>query len=254
MTGRILVFAGTIEGRYLGEFFSAQGIDGEFSVATGYGKELLEGIPNIRISEGRMNYEQMVEKFKTEGYSLIIDATHPYAVEVTRNIKSACDDLGIKYIRLLREETELDFSGIIEVETMEEAVAWLNTNDEKALITTGSKELKKYTKVNNYKERLFPRILPTKESLDLAISAQIPSKNIICMQGPFTFEMNIATMEQFGCTLMVSKNTGKQGGMEGKIEILKKGFRLLIIGRPVHEEGMSFNQVIEYISQSKISK
>lgn len=251
MTNSILVFAGTIEGRKLGEFFSKEGIDGEFSVATSYGKELLEDIPNIRILEGRLTLEDMIKKFKTQGYTLIIDATHPYAVEVTANIKKACDVLNIRHIRLLREETQLNSSNIVEVDTMEEAIKWLNTNDEKALLTTGSKELKKYMEVNNYKERLFPRILPTKESLDLALEAEIPSRNIICMQGPFTYEMNIATMEQFKCKIMVSKNTGKQGGMDGKIQILKKGFKLLIIGRPAQEEGLSFKEVTKILKDLK---
>ncbi len=248
----MLVFAGTWEGHKLAEHFENHGYSGEFCVATEYGGEILKmgkASSSIKILEGRMMPEAMEEKLRNTAYDLIIDATHPYAVVVTENLKEACKKTSREYVRLLRRETELEGEGIVQVKDIEEAVEFLNSIDDKVLLTTGSKDLSRFAEVDNFKERLFPRILPSHESLDLALNAGIPSKNIICMQGPFSADLNIATMKQFGCKFLVSKNTGKAGGMEDKLKCIDAGYKLLIIGRPNKEEGLNLEEVIDKVDQ-----
>ncbi len=246
---KALVFAGTWEGHMLADYFTRQGYKGDFCVATEYGSEIMPESEGVRILEGRLSREEMTALMEQGGYELVIDATHPYAVIVTEYIKEACKAADKEYVRLLRTDVDVNIPGVTHVEDIEEAITVLNSSEEKVLLTTGSKDLMTYSKVKDYKERLYPRILPSHESLELALGAGIPSKNIICMQGPFTKEMNLATMKQFGCTLMLSKNTGKQGGMEDKLACIQEGFSLIVIGRPTPEEGHSFAQVIEIVDR-----
>ncbi|MBO5473037.1 MAG: precorrin-6A/cobalt-precorrin-6A reductase [Lachnospiraceae bacterium] len=111
---KCIIFAGTSEGRQLYEFCAAHRIASVFCVATDYGRELLrETGASAEILAGRMDAEEMLSFFRKENPSLIIDATHPYAVEVTANIRKAaeryCREEGIAdrvYYRVLRELTE----------------------------------------------------------------------------------------------------------------------------------------------------
>ena len=68
-----------------------------FCVATAYGEELLEQTEEIRVHTGRMDEIQMqaciLELMKT-GLQAVIDATPSHAVDVTENLKRACEAAG----------------------------------------------------------------------------------------------------------------------------------------------------------------
>ena len=105
----IVLFAGTTEGRRLSEYLSEAGVAHTVCVATEYGKIVLEEAPGRNIHCGRMNEEQM-ESFLAQGdYSCVVDATHPYATEVTENIRAAAEQQKLAYFRLKREEGEKVF-------------------------------------------------------------------------------------------------------------------------------------------------
>lgn len=65
-------------------------------------------------------------------------------------------------------------------------------------------------------------------------------KHLIGMQGPFSMELNAAMLRQFDCKYLVTKDTGKAGGFQEKIDAaLSCGTVPVIIGRPLKEEGLS---------------
>ena len=101
---KFLLFAGTTEGRTLYERLSARGVEMDISVATEYGKELIEPLGG-RIYSGRMTEEEMEGRIRAGGYGAVVDATHPYADIVTQNIRKACQETETLYIRLLRKES-----------------------------------------------------------------------------------------------------------------------------------------------------
>lgn len=243
---RILVFAGTYEGHRLADAFAGRGWQNraDFCVATEYGSEVLTDIPGLSVLEGRMDADAMEALMKRNAYGLVIDATHPYASVVTENIHSACLAQSIPYLRLLRDEGSTDRDGVVEVDSIEEAVAFLNRTDDRVLLTTGAKELQKYSALKNIGERAAARVLPSAESIESCIRAGIAPKHIIAMQGPFTKEMNLATMRQYGCRWLVTKNTGKPGGFNDKLACLEAGYGIIVIGRPSAETGYSFEEVM----------
>ena len=243
---KILVFAGTFEGHALAKFFDQKhwNLRADFCVATEYGTEVLGDIKGLSIIEGRLDQGQMEVLLKSGQYGLVIDATHPYAAGVTENIQSSCREIGIEYIRLLRREGFFDDPGVTTVGSVEEAVAFLLKTEGKILLTTGSKELSKYGRLSG---RVIARVLPSAESLRLCAEAGIPSKDIICMQGPFTKEMNLATMQQYGCRWLVTKNTGKPGGFDDKAALCREGYKIVVINRPSQEKGLSLEETIEKV-------
>ncbi|MEG1469141.1 MAG: precorrin-6A reductase [Anaerovoracaceae bacterium] len=240
---RVLVFSGTYEGHKLAEFCQGKGYQIDMCVATEYGEEVISHIEGINILKGRLDTEEIVDLIKEKQYEMVIDATHPYATLVTENIKKACDTASCKYYRLAREEEAINIAGVTEVNTIAEAVEILNQNESNVLLTTGAKELGKYKDISNLEKRVFARVLPSVESINSCKSLGLPSSNIICMQGPFLKEMNLATAKQFNCKYLVTKNTGKPGGLLDKLSCAESGIGIIVIKRPKDEEGNSLGEI-----------
>ena len=99
----ILIFGGTTEGRILAECLAESGISHTLCVATEYGESVLNENPWMKIHRGRMDADQIREFIEQEKFAAVVDATHPYADVVTRNIKSAMTEMKIPYFRLKRE-------------------------------------------------------------------------------------------------------------------------------------------------------
>ena len=95
----ILIFAGTTEGRKLAEYASEHDINCYVSTATEYGKSILGDLKGIECISGRMDETEIEDFVKDHDIHLVIDATHPFAVKVTKNIRSACQTADIQYIR-----------------------------------------------------------------------------------------------------------------------------------------------------------
>jgi precorrin-6A/cobalt-precorrin-6A reductase len=245
----VLVFAGTSEGHALAKWAVQRRAEAhiDFSVATEYGEEVLKDLKGINILEGRMGLEEMEELILKKSYDLIIDATHPYARDVTENIKEAAENTGVKRLRLVREEKETLPDNVVVKASAEEAAVFLNKSDEGVLLATGSKDLNVFSEVRGFKDRFVARVLPSEKSIRACLEAGLPSKRIICMQGPFSLEMNLATLRQYGLVTLVTKSSGKAGGFDEKIACADYGFRVIVIGRPAEETGLSLDEVIKVL-------
>ncbi|MGI6028125.1 MAG: precorrin-6A reductase [Candidatus Heteroscillospira sp.] len=241
---RVLLFGGTSEGRVLASRLRDEGIDHLVCVATEYGAELLpEG---VKSHTGRLDAEAM-KALMRGGFDCVVDATHPYAAEVTKNIRAAAGEAGLNYLRLLRESDAED--GCIKAQNMAEAAQLLRNMPGNVLLTTGSKELAPFA-VPGLLERCCPRVLPTADSLEKCLSLGFPPAHIICMQGPFTREMNMATIGQFDIKVLLTKDSGGYGGFRDKAEAAREcGCALLVVERPTEETGYSMEQVMDYIRE-----
>ena len=142
---QILIFAGTTEGRQLIERLCQYHIQIHACVATEYGKEVLPHSKQITIHAQRMDSAQMEDFLSAHAFDCVVDATHPYAVEVTQNIQSACTNKSVPYLRLLRENSE--YENCVFVSNTQECISYLNQTSGAVLLTTGSKELAAYTNV-----------------------------------------------------------------------------------------------------------
>ncbi|WP_028828768.1 precorrin-6A reductase [Proteocatella sphenisci] len=255
---KAFVFAGTTEGREAAVFLAQRGIDTRAFTATDYGLEVLSGaargLDNIVIESGRLSEDEISSMLlECKDAKIVIDATHPYATQVTQNIRKACMDTDTRYIRVLRKSTFTETSseefgaesgfheGITVLSDAQAVCDWANLEEntgKKILLTTGSKDLKIYSQIKNYSERVYPRILSDLDSLANAIELGYKKSNIICMQGPFSVEMNMALIEATGANVLVTKDTGAAGGFDSKLEAAAlKGIEALVIGRPADENG-----------------
>ena len=191
----------------------------------------------------------MEELFSREKYDLLVDATHPYAQIVTENLVQACKNTETPYLRLLRESAQIGEQGIF-VQSTEEAAAFLNTTEGNILLTTGSKELGKFQHITGFADRVYARVLPMENSLELCRQAGLAPAHILAMQGPFSQEMNVAMLRMVQAQYLVTKESGTRGGFQEKAEAARRaGAKLLVIGRPPQQEGLSYEQVVKHLQE-----
>lgn len=241
----ICVFAGTTEGRRLVEQLKDTGLRLYVCVATQYGETLVPQAGNVTVSAKRLTREDMEALFSAEKFSVVVDATHPYAAEVTQNIKGACASAGTEYLRLNRAGGT-DIEGAVYVGSISEAADYLKGTEGCVLIATGSKELVPYTEIEGYRERLYVRVLPTVESVSACEKSGIAPSHIIAMQGPFSKELNRELIRATGAKFLVTKDSGSSGGFLDKIEAAREeGALSVIIGRPPQHEGLSFEEAVQ---------
>ncbi len=248
-----VIFAGTTEGRRLSEILADAGIAHTVCVATEYGEIVMReqtesseavqtgGQPLVNLHRGRMDREQMEEFLRNEGYEIVVDATHPYAKVVTENIRGAVAAIRSSekdakfpiYLRLERQidgaaEAEENVTNIQYFENNADCAKALEDTEGNILLTTGSKELATYCASGRLHDRLYVRILPGRESLELCMEQGIKGRQILALQGPFSTEMNAAILKQYDIRHMVTKNSGRTGGYQEKLEAAK------MLGIPVY--------------------
>ena len=219
----IFIFSGTTEGRELTTQLAERGYDCTVSVATEYGCEVMEMQEGVSVRTGRLNQEQMCMNFRQKKYLCVIDATHPFAGVVSAEIKRACKQEGLPYLRFCRPtewESEEKTKGkpALSFDTAWEAASWLKEREGKILLTTGSKDLSLIAGVIADPSRLYARVLPGVESLQACEKAGIPKPQIIACQGPFSVEMNTALLHFSGARYLLTKETGRAGGFPEKLE------------------------------------
>ena len=237
----------------MAEALCARQIDCMASVATEYGREVMRQQEHLVIREGRMGEPEMEELMRTGTFLAVVDATHPYAVEVTEHIKESAKKTNLPYLRLSRStaaEREIaEHEWMIHtVADTQECVELLSKLPGNILLTTGSKELHAYAAREEIRERLFVRVLPGVESIEICHREQIPGKQIIAMQGPFGTELNEALIRQYDIGVLVTKESGQAGGFPEKIRAAEHTkIPVVMIQNPEQAGGMSMEKVLSEI-------
>ena len=242
---KVILFGGTTEGNETAEFLAEHQVETLVCVATEYGATRMKESPYLRISSTRLDEQAMEALIEAEKPEIVVDATHPYAKEVTANIKAACRAENTEYMRLLRDVTGegSEAADAVFVDSVDEAAEYLAGTEGVIFAATGSKELHKYTVIPGYRERVVARVLSTPGVAAECAELGFQGENLICMQGPFSRELNVAMLKAKKAGYLVTKVTGRAGGYEEKIEAAREaGCVCVIVGRPETEEGMGFYQ------------
>lgn len=256
----VFVLGGTTEGRYIVEYLQSLNISVTISVATCYGEEVLATYKgeHTQILQERLNQKGFESLLKEEKYDLVIDASHPYAKEATLNCKGACNEVGVLYKRIIREDimegwardSTIHTLSILYFDTIEEIVHYLETTTGNVLLTTGSKDLEAYAQLAHFQERLYVRMLPLPQVLAAQLQKGYLMSHFICMQGPFSRALNGTMLEHVKARYMVTKASGDMGGVKEKLEAAQDvGVVVLCLRRPVQEEGMTLETFYKWIKE-----
>ena len=268
---KIVIFSGTTEGRRLSEMLCRSGIEHHVCVATKYGNDVMTKSEKAHVHIGRMDSDGMREYLEANGIKegdTVVDATHPYAAEVSQNIEKTVKELGCVLIRVGRdpggvgedrngESDNIRNSYVNKYKTVEDFAHVADHLNGNILLTTGSKELMKYCSEVSKDTllRSFVRILPSPESIDICENCGINPSNIIAMKGPFSYDMNRALMRDLDIRHLFTKDSGHTGGFEEKVRAADDlSVSVHILTRPGadgRDPGISITEAFEKITGSR---
>ncbi len=246
MKHSVLLFGGTKDGRLLAKEMLAMGYQVHLVVATNCGKEQVhEKEIGIQVHVGRLLAKEMEELYHELNCNLVVDATHPYATEVSKQIQQAFQ--GEPCYRLLREAVEYSYGFL--VDSIEEAIRRVKQGN--ILATTGSKEISKYQPLLGEGKRLYARVLPTKESVEACLAAGLEMDQVITKLGASSLEENLEMIEQYQIQAMITKDGGSTGGFLEKVEACKRSnIALFIVRRPKQDEGSNFEDLVKILKEN----
>ena len=242
----VLIFGGTTEGRLLAEYCLSIGLSADISAATEYGGSLLPG--EMKVYTGRLSAAEMTKLLERSNYYAVIDATHPYAVEVSHNIRIACTAAQTAYYRLIRDPEPVVGES---VKNMAQMISLLNLSEDPILSTLGSKSAEALTAVKDFSSRIWLRMLPSDSIRETCTALGYAPDHLILKRGPFGTAQNIAHIRQSGARILLTKESGKAGGYPEKAAAAAVcGIRMITLCRP-KETGCTMAEIKEILRREK---
>lgn len=251
MIGFIL---GTSEGRKILSLINKYTDEIAVSTATSYGGQLLKEFKIKELNTKPLNKEEMLNWIKFNKIGILVDASHPYAQEVTKIALECADNLKIKYVRYERQGAlqGIDGDDIIRVKDYDEAIEAIKKISGNILNTTGGNNVSKFLDLD-FKYKIIHRILPSPKVLEKIVNMGINIKDIIALQGPISYELEKAFIHQYDAKGILTKDSGIEGGVLEKLKAVRDcNIKLIVIEKPKFDYELSFNYVeslIEFLTK-----
>lgn len=231
----IWVFSGTRDGNELARLLVASGMRVVVSVASQYGEDLVtRDVPGAAVIAGRLGIERRRALLRERRARSIVDATHPHASDMTRQLTQLARELAIDYVRYERPDATLDapVQHCDDVQTAAQVAIALGS---RIFLATGVTQLDQFLKHPGAGERdWYLRMTPDPVQLQRALDAGIQRDHIIAMQGPFSQAFNEALWRDLEIDCVVSKESGEAGGYSAKASAAQAlGIPFIAIRRPV---------------------
>lgn len=245
----ILVLGGTSDSLKICDLLNRLNESYILSVATDYGREISKNYCKD-INVARLDKYDMIKFIRQNNIKIIVDATHPYALEVSKNAIDTSRELGVKYIRYERSSSDiLEHESVIKVGSIKEACDVANKIGENIFLSTGSKNLENFVK-NLKNKNIIARVLPTSEVLKSCENLGLKPHNIVAMKGPFSYDINKQLYKFYNCDLVITKESGVAGGFEEKISAsIDSNIKTIVILRPTLDYPKKINNIEELNSQ-----
>jgi precorrin-6A/cobalt-precorrin-6A reductase len=182
--------------------------------------------------EARGFTEEGLSAFLARGEAdVVLDATHPFAVRITRLAHAACQRQGIPFVRYERPNWEPP-PGTRQVGSFAEAAALLPSLGTRVMLTIGAKQLKHFAHLQS-RLVLIARLLPCVTSLQQALAAGFTPDRLLCLRPPFSQGFNRAVLREYRAEVLVTKASGREGGVVEKVMAARElGLEVVMIRRP----------------------
>jgi precorrin-6A/cobalt-precorrin-6A reductase len=224
----VALIGGTSESRSLAHVLSHEGIPWIATVTTEGGRRLYRDLPG-QVVVTRFSPPSLAQFLQEHGIRVLVDASHPFAQEISQLAMQVTAQLGIPYLRYERPPVALD--PWVQVAPDWQAVLTDGVlAGRRVLLTVGVKALPLF---GPWQERcqLWARVLP--ESVPQAVQAGIPAERVIGMRLPLSFEQELRLWQSLDPQVVISKESGEAGGLAVKQAVAKTlGIPLWVIRRP----------------------
>jgi precorrin-6A/cobalt-precorrin-6A reductase len=227
------------------------------STATDYGGEILKKYKYAYLNTKPLKIQNLINVLKEKNVKVLVDASHPYALEITDNCIKACEELNIEYIRYERPSCIESFKNkemIVQVEDYSDLYDKLKNISGNILNTTGSRNLDKLL-VMNLRNRIIHRVLPSVKVMKECFDYGIAVEDIIAIKGPISYELNCTFIKEYSGKVMILKDSGIEGGTVEKLKAcIDNNIYAFVIGRQAKKYKNTFNDIellVKYLSNSQ---
>ncbi len=251
MIGFIL---GTSEGKKILSLINNYTDNIAVSTATSYGGQLLQDFKLKDLNTRPLDKDELLMWMKKNDIKVLVDGSHPYAQEVTKNAIECAERLNITYIRYERLGVleNIDSNNIVRVKNYDEAIEYFKELKGNILNTTGGNNAARFADMD-FEYRVIHRVLPSVSVLSKLLESGIKVRDIIAMQGPISFELEVGFIKQFDIKGILTKDSGIEGGCLEKFNAAESlGIKLIVIEKPKFNYELQFNDpesLVEYISE-----
>ncbi len=234
MNHKVWLIGGTSESATIAQTLADYNLPLLISVTTASAQSLYS---RGEVVIGRMDLASMQSFCQANYIARIIDASHPYATEVSRQAIAIASKLDIPYLRYERANYQQitypeEDSSIIELDSFERLLTGDYLTKQRVLLTVGCKVLPQFQSWHS-KSTLFARILPKAASLATASAAGFTSDRLIAMRPPINPPLEKALWQQWRISLVVTKASGTSGGEDIKRQVAEElGIPLIVVARP----------------------
>ncbi len=191
---------------------------------------------------------------KENQVNILIDASHPYALEVTKNAREVSKDLNIEYVRYERPSSAEEFKEnkkVVFLEDYKDLNEALKNIKGSILNTSGSRNMNKILDLK-LENRIIHRVLPSVKVLEDCFNLGVKVEDLMAIKGPISKELNKAFIKDYDVKALILKDSGPQGGTKEKIlACLECDIYALVIKRKKINYEREFNNIetlVEYIS------
>lgn len=199
--------------------------------------------PLITVKTGKLDTGGIQQLCQQEIIRGIIDASHPFAINISQQVMAVAKEEKIPYLRYERPNLNHN-SYPIYLDSFEDLITGEYVKHKRVLLTIGCQNLYK-CKSWHQQATLYTRILPRLNSLEMALSAGFPESQIIALRPPITVELERALWQQWDIDVVVTKASGKQGGEDIKVRVARElDIPLIVIKRP----SLNYPQQTEQLS------
>ncbi|MTI03850.1 cobalt-precorrin-6A reductase [Roseibium sp. RKSG952] len=243
----LLILGGTTEANALSKAVAEKGITATYSYAGRVDNPRPQPLP-VRVG-GFGGAEGLARYIRDHGISHVVDATHPFAAQMSHNAYRACSDAGVSLAALTRAAwVEQEGDQWQRVASIDAAVAALNGADKRVFLAVGRMHLEDFAAQPQHHYLL--RLVDEPNELPL------PNCEVVVSRGPFSLDDDLALMKRHGTELVVSKNAGGTGA-RAKLDAARAlGVPVLMIDRPAlpqRTELSSVAQVLDWLSHSGVN-
>jgi precorrin-6A/cobalt-precorrin-6A reductase len=249
----ILLLGGTSETAPIATALAEAGFP--ILVSTATDNELIVGHHlGIKRRTGRMDHDEMATLIKKRSFQAIVDATHPFAETARATARRVAADMKLSYFTFIRAGMEYGYEKITPVKNHSEAAAKAFGFRRPVFLTIGSRNLAPYLELSRKKGvKMLARVLPHHESMEVCHKAGFTEEEMITGRGPFSVDENLEIIRKFNIGTIVSKDSGREGGVPEKVESARiEGCNLVLIERPEQLFPNAYGSVNELVVAVKI--
>ncbi|PSM49197.1 cobalt-precorrin-6A reductase [Chroococcidiopsis sp. CCALA 051] len=239
------LIGGTQESAQLAEAIARANLPCIISVTTESARALYPDAACLQVWVGRFTCLEIEAFVQQQGIIGVLDASHPYAVEISQSAIAVCQKLGIPYLRYERpvfkgagnrDELGAGEQGRrITLNSFESLLSGNYLQGRRVLLTVGYRPLHLFQAWQD-KATLFARILPSAIALESAVKAGFTNDRLICLRPPISAALEAALWRQWNISVVVTKASGAPGGEDVKRTVAAElGIDLITIDRPTVE-------------------